>query len=50
MTDDDEHVSVGVEIQCHPDVRDEILSQLRDAVGEILDGYSDEEVSDYGIG
>jgi hypothetical protein len=39
-----------VEILCHPDVADQILAQLRDAVGDILDGYSQDQIADYGIG
>ncbi|WP_037905033.1 cytochrome c-type biogenesis protein [Actinacidiphila yeochonensis] len=40
---------VGVEIICTPDVADGIAQQLRDAVEEILEGYSDEEIIDYGV-
>jgi hypothetical protein len=41
--------NVGVEIICHPDVADDIAQQLRDAVGEILDGYTEDEIFDYGV-
>jgi hypothetical protein len=48
--DEPEFRSVGVEIICHPDVADQILAQLRDAVADILDGYSEDDIADYGIG
>ena len=48
--DDPEFRSVGAEIICHPDVADEITQQLRDAVAEILEGYSEAEVIDHGVG
>jgi cytochrome c-type biogenesis protein CcmH/NrfF len=38
-----------VEIICTPDVADGIAQQLRDAVEEILEGYSDDEIIDYGV-
>lgn len=41
--------NVGVEIICTPDVADAIAQQLRDAVEEILEGYSDDEIIDYGV-
>ncbi|WP_327072019.1 hypothetical protein [Kitasatospora sp. NBC_01302] len=40
--------SVGAEILCHPEVADEIAQRLRDAVGEILADYSEDEIADYG--
>lgn len=40
---------VGVEIICTPDVADGIAQQLRDTVEEILDGYSDDDIIDYGV-
>ncbi|MEC3992032.1 hypothetical protein VSR01_00110 [Actinacidiphila sp. DG2A-62] len=40
---------VSVEIICTPDVADAIAQQLRDAVEEILDDYSDDEIIDYGV-
>lgn len=46
---DPEFRRVGVEIVCHPDVADALAQQLRDAVGEILDGYTEDEIFDYGI-
>ena len=48
--DEPEFRSVGAEILCHPDVADQIIAQLREMVGEILDGYSQDEIADYGIG
>ncbi|MFF7199303.1 hypothetical protein ACFZAM_37115 [Streptomyces sp. NPDC008079] len=38
--------NVGVEIICTPDVADAIAQQLRDAVEEILDGYTDDDIID----
>ncbi|UWE10215.1 cytochrome c-type biogenesis protein [Actinacidiphila bryophytorum] len=40
---------VGVEIVCTPDVADGIAQQPRDAVDETLEGYSDDEIIDYGV-
>jgi hypothetical protein len=40
---------VGVEIICTPEVADDIARQLRDAVAEILDGYTDADIIDYGV-
>ncbi|MFE7046033.1 hypothetical protein ACFU9X_43625 [Streptomyces atratus] len=39
----------GCQIVCSPDVADEIAQRLRDAVGEILDDYTDDDVFDYGV-
>ncbi|MFE4798268.1 hypothetical protein ACFRFL_25095 [Streptomyces sp. NPDC056708] len=41
--------NIGCQIVCSPDVADEIAQPLRDAVGEILDDYTDDDVFDYGI-
>ena len=37
------------EIICTPQVADAIAQQLRDAVEEILDGYADDDIIDYGV-
>lgn len=34
---------------CSPEVADEIAGRLREAVGAILDEYTDDEVFDYGV-
>ncbi|MET9221771.1 hypothetical protein ABZX65_23805 [Streptomyces sp. NPDC003300] len=44
--DDPGFRNVGVEIICTPDVADAIAQQLRDAVEEILDGYTDDDIID----
>jgi len=49
-SDEPEFRSVGAEILCHPDVADDIVRQLRDAVAEILEGYTEDEVIDHGVG
>ena len=41
--------SVGVEILCHPELADDIVCQLGEAVAEILQGPTDDEASDYSI-
>jgi cytochrome c-type biogenesis protein CcmH/NrfF len=40
---------VGVEIICTPDVAVAIAQQLRNAVEEILEGYTDDDIIDYGV-
>ena len=49
MAGEPEFRSVGAEIICHPDVADDIARQLRDAVAEILEGYTADEVIDHGV-
>lgn len=48
---DDDHGfrSIGCQIVCSPEVADEIAQRLREAVGEILDDYTDDDVFDYGV-
>jgi cytochrome c-type biogenesis protein CcmH/NrfF len=41
--------NVGVEIICTPEVAGAIAQQLRDAVEEILEGYSDDDIIDCGV-
>jgi hypothetical protein len=41
--------SIGCQIVCSPEVADEIAQRLREAVGEILDDYTDDDVFDYGV-
>jgi hypothetical protein len=41
--------NMGCQILCSQDVADEIAQQLREAVSEILDGYTDDGFSDYGV-
>ena len=41
--------NVGVDIICSPEVADAIAQQLRDAVEEILEGYTDDDIIDYGV-
>lgn len=51
MADEDtEHVSVGCEIWCDPAISASILDDLRNAVGDILDAYDEDDISDYGVG
>jgi hypothetical protein len=38
-----------VEIICTPEVADASAQQLRDAVEEILDGYTDDDIIDCGV-
>ncbi|MFI6731276.1 hypothetical protein NRF20_01825 [Streptomyces sp. R-74717] len=40
---------IGCQIVCSPEVADEIAQWLREAVGEILDDYTDDDVFDYGV-
>jgi hypothetical protein len=41
--------NIGCQIVCSPEVADEIAQRLREAVGEILDDYTDDDVFDYGV-
>ena len=41
--------NIGCQIVCSPRVADEIAQRLREAVGEILDDYTDGDVFDYGV-
>lgn len=34
---------------CSPEVADKIAGRLREAVGEILDDYTDDDVFDYDV-
>ncbi|MGJ5899373.1 hypothetical protein ACSCBZ_46660 [Streptomyces niveiscabiei] len=47
--DDPGFRSIGCQIVCSPEVADEIAQRLREAVGEILDDYTDYGVFDYGV-
>jgi hypothetical protein len=41
--------NVGCQIVCSPEAADEIAQRLREAVGEILDDYTDDDVFAYGV-
>lgn len=47
--DDPGFHNIGCRIVCSPEVADEIAQRLREAVGEILEDYTDEDVFDYGV-
>ncbi|WP_069766856.1 hypothetical protein [Streptomyces sp. LUP30] len=47
--DDPGFRNIGCQIVCSPEVADEIAQRLREAVGEILEDYTDEDVFDYGV-
>lgn len=47
--DDPGFRSIGCQIVCSPEVADGLAQQLREAVGEILDDYTDDDVFDYGV-
>lgn len=44
--DDPGFRSIGCQIVCSPEVAEEIAQRLREAVCEILDDYSDDDVFD----
>lgn len=45
----EETVSIGCEFIVLASVAEDLREQLRCAVGEILEDYSDEEIIDYGV-
>jgi hypothetical protein len=40
---------IGCEFICIPEVAEDLRRDLRDAVGEILEAYTAEEIIDYGV-
>ena len=46
---DEETVSIGCEFICVASVAQDLREQLRFAVGEILEDYTEDEIIDYGV-
>jgi hypothetical protein len=45
----DPFVHVGCTFVCRADVADDVAKALRSAVEEVLEGFSDDEIYDYGV-